>query len=98
MNIVRGGVIGLAGAVGAGVLAFPAAAAFADAEQVYAKRDELSLELVAVNDDDGTNDDRGTRSGDRSPQRGVQRRHREGPVLEQQPRGRLGGFKSALAR
>ena len=58
MRIARGSVIGLAGAVGAGVLAWPAAAAYADTEQVRAKRDEQAIELVAVSDDDeDTNDD-----------------------------------------
>ena len=66
MRTARGSVIGLAGAVGAGVLAWPAAAAFADTEQVWAKRDEQSIELVAVSDDDDddTNDRRDARSRD----------------------------------
>ena len=70
MRIARGSVIGLAGAVGAGVLAWPAAAAYADTEQVRAKRDEHSIELVAVSDDDDddTNDrasrDRASRDRD----------------------------------
>jgi hypothetical protein len=60
MNIVRGSVVGLAGVVGAGVLAWPAASAFADTEEIY-KRDEQSRELVAVDDDDDA--DTNTRTG-----------------------------------
>ena len=65
MNIIRGSVYGLAGAVGAGVLAWPAAAAFADSDAVYAKRDEQSRELVALDDDDDddTNDDTSRNTG-----------------------------------
>ena len=56
MNIIRGSVIGLAGTVGAGMLAWPATA-YGDA--VLFKRDEDSVEMVAVDDDDDddTNDD-----------------------------------------
>ena len=70
MRIARGSVIGLAGAVGAGVLAWPAAAAYSDTERVWAKRDEQSIELVtgSDDDDDDTNDrasrDRASRDRD----------------------------------
>jgi hypothetical protein len=61
MSIIRGSVIGLAGAVGVGVLAWPAATAFADTDrdEVYVKRDEQTAEIVAVDDDDDddSNDD-----------------------------------------
>lgn len=64
MSIIRGSVIGLAGAVGAGVLAWPAAAAFADddRDELYVKRDEQTAEMVAVDDDDDddSNDDTDT--------------------------------------
>lgn len=62
MNIIRGSVIGLAGAVGAGVLAWPAAAY---ADDVLFKRDDDSVEVVAVDDhdDDDTNDDNDTNTG-----------------------------------
>lgn len=58
MNIIRGSVVGLAGAVGVGVLAWPTAAAFAD-DELYVKRDERTAEMVALDDDDDddTNDD-----------------------------------------
>ena len=62
MNILRGSVIGLAGVVGAGVLAWPVmSSASGDTEEVY-KRDEQNLELVTVDDedDDDTNDPRVT--------------------------------------
>ena len=64
MNIIRGSVYGLAGAVGAGVLAWPTAAAFADGDEVY-KRDEHARELVALDDDDDddTNDDDTSNTG-----------------------------------
>ena len=61
MRIARGSVVGLAGAVGAGVLAWPTAAAFADTQQVYAKREEQAVELVTVTDDD--DDDTNDRAG-----------------------------------
>ncbi|HET6563165.1 MAG TPA: hypothetical protein VFG72_14925 [Marmoricola sp.] len=51
MNALRGSVIGLAGVVGAGVLAWPAASAFADTAEVY-QRDDQTPELVTVDDDD----------------------------------------------
>ena len=56
MNIIRGSVIGLAGAVGVGMLAWPATAY---GDDVLFKRDEDSVQMVAVddNDDDDTNDD-----------------------------------------
>lgn len=61
MSIIRGSVIGLAGAVGVGVLAWPAATAFADddRDELYVKRDEQTAEMVAVDDDDDddSNDD-----------------------------------------
>ena len=66
MNIIRGSVYGLAGAVGAGVLAWPAAAAFADTnDDVYVKRDEQSREMVALDDDDDddSNDDTNSNTG-----------------------------------
>ena len=64
MNILRGSVFGLAGLVGVGVLAWPAAAAAGDREAAY-KRDEGTSELVLVtdDDDDDTNDDTGTNTG-----------------------------------
>ncbi len=56
MNILRGSVVGLAGLVGVGVLAWPAATAVgASGEDVYLKRDEQGSDLVLVADDD--NDD-----------------------------------------
>ena len=65
MRIARGSVVGLAGAVGAGVLAWPTAAAFADTGQVWAKREEQAVELVAVSDDDEDDTNaRDTRSRD----------------------------------
>jgi hypothetical protein len=66
MSIIRGSVIGLAGAVGAGVLAWPMATASADTDEVRLKRDEQATEIVAVDDEDDddtnrlTNDDRVT--------------------------------------
>ena len=68
MSIIRGSVIGLAGAVGAGVLAWPAAAAFADdsdRDELYVKRDEQTAEMVAVDDDDDddSNDDTNSNTG-----------------------------------
>jgi hypothetical protein len=51
MNIIRGSVIGLAGAVGAGVLAWPVAAV-ADNDEVYVKRQELDASLVDLDDED----------------------------------------------
>src|SRR5688500_5693153 len=65
MNIIRGSVYGLAGAVGAGVLAWPAAAAFADTDEIYVKRDEQTREMVALDDDDDddTNDNTGLNTG-----------------------------------
>lgn len=65
MNIIRGSVVGLASAVGVGVLAWPAAAAFADTDEVYAKRDEQVRELVTMDDDDDddTNDGTNTNTG-----------------------------------
>ena len=64
MNIIRGSVYGLAGAVGAGVLAWPTAAAFAATDEVF-KRDEQSRELVALDDDDDddSNDDTSANTG-----------------------------------
>jgi hypothetical protein len=53
MSIIRGSVIGLAGAVGVGVLAWPATAALTDNhDEVFIKRDEQTVEMVAVDDDD----------------------------------------------
>ena len=65
MNIIRGSVVGLAGAVGVGVLAWPAAAAFADTEEIYLKRDDQTREVLAVDDDDDddTNDDTNSNTG-----------------------------------
>jgi hypothetical protein len=54
VNVLRGSVIGLAGAVGAGILVWPVAASAVSDEEFY-KRDESTAELVAVDDDD--NDD-----------------------------------------
>ena len=54
MRIIRGSVVGLAGAVGAGVLAWPAVAG-PETDEVYLKRDEQTGELVTV--DDGELDD-----------------------------------------
>jgi hypothetical protein len=51
MNIIRGSVIGLAGAVGAGVLAWPVAAV-ADNDEVSFKRQEVDASLVALDDED----------------------------------------------
>lgn len=55
MNPLRGTVIGLAGLVGAGLLAWPTLAA-GDTED--AKRDEQETELVTVQDDDDRDRDR----------------------------------------
>jgi hypothetical protein len=57
MNVLRGSVVGLAGLVGAGMLAWPASTAFAEGDEVYFKRDEQGKELVAVEDDDDTTGD-----------------------------------------
>jgi hypothetical protein len=63
MNILRASVIGLAGVVGAGVLAWPAmSAASGDTEEVY-KRDDQTPELVTVDDQDD-DDTNGTRVTD----------------------------------
>ncbi len=61
MNILRGSVIGLAGAVGGGVLAWPAASSLVASDEVYLKREEQVADLVLVSDDDDddTNDDTG---------------------------------------
>jgi hypothetical protein len=56
MRIARGTVVGLAGAVGAGVLAWPAVAG-PDTDEVYLKRNEQSGELVTVDDDDLDDED-----------------------------------------
>jgi hypothetical protein len=56
MRIARGTVVVLAGAVGAGVLAWPAVAG-PDADEVYLKRNEQSGELVTVDDDDLDDED-----------------------------------------
>lgn len=54
MNPLRGSVIGLAGLVGAGVLAWPAIGT--TSADGYLKRDEQEVDLVLV-DDDGDDDD-----------------------------------------
>jgi hypothetical protein len=62
MNILRGGVVGLAGLVGVGVLTWPVASGAVAQDEVY-KRDEGSTDLVLVgdDDDDDTNDDTDSR-------------------------------------
>jgi hypothetical protein len=60
MRIIRGSIVGLAGAVGAGVLAWPAVAgngADRQADDVYLKRNEQAGELVTVDDDELEDDD-----------------------------------------
>ena len=60
MRIIRGSIVGLAGAVGAGVLAWPAVAgngAERQADDVYLKRNEQAGELVTVDDDELEDDD-----------------------------------------
>lgn len=59
MRIARGSVIGLAGLVGAGVLAWPAVGATSASDQVYVKRQEADVELVAYDDED--DDDTGAK-------------------------------------
>ena len=60
MNPLRGAVIGLAGLVGAGALAWPTVTtATADG---YLKRDEQENDLVLVADDDDSNDDSRSRN------------------------------------
>ena len=56
MKIIRGSIVGLAGAVGAGVLALPALAD-PKADEVYLKRNEQAGELVTVDDDELEDDD-----------------------------------------
>ena len=62
MDIVRGSALGLSGLLGAGVLAWPAAAPALAAEDVVYKREETATELVLVVDDDDDTNDRETRS------------------------------------
>ncbi|WP_148575240.1 hypothetical protein [Nocardioides caldifontis] len=58
MRIIRGSIVGLAGAVGAGVLAWPAVAGpDTKADEVYLKRNEQAGELVTVDDDELDDDD-----------------------------------------
>lgn len=59
MGIIRGSVVGLAGLVGVGMLAFPLASTATDREAAFLKRDEQATDLVLVadDDDDDTNDD-----------------------------------------
>lgn len=54
MKLLRGSVVGVAGLVGAGVIAWPAmsTATAADSTEVYLNRDEQAAELVLVGDDD----------------------------------------------
>ena len=52
MRIARGSVVGLAGLVGAGVLAWPAVGSAAPSDEVYLKRQETDVELVAFDDED----------------------------------------------
>lgn len=61
MNIIRGSVVALAGTVGVGVLAWPTVSAAAD--EVYYKRDDGSVELVAVDDDDNDDSNDNTNTG-----------------------------------
>ena len=60
MNIIRGSVIGLAGVIGGGVLAWPAVTSADTPDQDFLyKRDERSVDLVLADDDlddDPTND------------------------------------------
>jgi hypothetical protein len=56
MRIIRGSIVGLAGAVGAGVLAWPALAG-PDTDEVYLKRNEQAGELITVDDDELEDDD-----------------------------------------
>jgi hypothetical protein len=61
MNIARGSVIGLAGLVGAGVLAWPSVAG--TTADGYLKRDEQETDLVLVDDsDDDSGDDTRSRN------------------------------------
>jgi hypothetical protein len=55
MNPLRGGVVVLAGLVGAGVLAWPSVASATD--DPYVKRDEQDADLVLVADDEDPDDD-----------------------------------------
>lgn len=59
MSIIRGSVLGLAGLVGAGLLAVPVASIATDREAAFLNRDEQGedLVLVADDDDDDSNDD-----------------------------------------
>ena len=59
MSIIRGSVLGLAGLVGMGMLAFPLASVVSDREAAFVKRDEQGSDLVLVadDDDDDSNDD-----------------------------------------
>ena len=59
MRIIRGSVLGLAGLVGMGMLAFPLASVAGDREAAFLKRDEQGSDLVLVadDDDDDSNDD-----------------------------------------
>lgn len=59
MNPLRGTVIGLAGLVGAGVLAWPTLTT--SSADGYLKRDEQETDLVLVDDDDDSNDDSNSR-------------------------------------
>lgn len=62
MNIIRGSVVGLAGAVGGGLLIWPAVTAADTPETELYKRDERSTELALadVDDDDSRDRDRDT--------------------------------------
>lgn len=69
MNPLRGTVLGVAGLLGVGLLAFPALSSVGAAgTDGYLKRDdqENDLVLVADDDDDDTNDDTGTGTDTRS--------------------------------
>ena len=60
MRIIRGSIVGLAGAVGAGVLAWPAVAGpdvDRQTDELYLKRNEHAGELVTVDDDELEDDD-----------------------------------------
>lgn len=76
MNPLRGGVIALAGLVGAGALAWPTfAAPQADG---YLKRDEQATEVTLVADDDDDSNDRATRdTNTRSRNTGISRSTRD---------------------
>ena len=69
MSIIRGSVLGLAGLVGVGLLAFPLSSVATDRDAAILKRDEQGTDLVLVADDDDddsndtSNDNKDTNTG-----------------------------------